>query len=200
MFLRLLAYENVAIDEGDNTITVEVLPPSFVTAQKKTYTLTINRARQNASDDARLSSLSLSDGMLMPAFDPADLPAHAAATEENPTGTTAELAHAYEVRVPNSVESLTVMARAMNSGAMVSIISDGAVDLMVGDNVIMIPVTAENRTTTKHYQVTVTRAAVSASTVATLSVLTVNPGMILAADLPSDEVGYEVRVLDRYAV
>ena len=66
------SYENVAIDEGDNTITVEVLPPSFVTAQKKTYTLTINRARQNASDDARLSSLSLSDGMLMPAFDPAD--------------------------------------------------------------------------------------------------------------------------------
>ena len=32
---------DVAIDEGDNTITVEVLPPSFVAAQKKTYTLTI---------------------------------------------------------------------------------------------------------------------------------------------------------------
>ena len=64
----------VAIDEGDNTITVEVMPPSYVAAHKKTYTLTINRARRNASDDARLSSLSLSAGALMPAFDPAALP------------------------------------------------------------------------------------------------------------------------------
>ena len=66
----VVSIADVAIDEGDNTITVEVLPPSFVAAQKKTYTLTINRAGRNASDDARLrlSSLSLSDGMLMPAL------------------------------------------------------------------------------------------------------------------------------------
>ena len=42
--------------------------------------------------------------------------------------------HVYEVSVPNSVESLTVMAEAMNSGAMVEITSDGAVDLEVGPN------------------------------------------------------------------
>ena len=65
---------NVAIDVGDNTITLEVLPPSFIVAKKKTYTLTINRARQNASGDARLSSLRVSSGTLMPAFDAADLP------------------------------------------------------------------------------------------------------------------------------
>ena len=69
--------DDVDIDEGDNTITVEVLPPSFIAAQKKTYTLTINRARQNASDDARLSSLRVSSGTLMPAFDASDLPGEA---------------------------------------------------------------------------------------------------------------------------
>ena len=55
-------------------------------------------------------------------------------------------------RVPNSVESLTVMAEAMNSSAMVSItnngssVSAGAVDLVVGPNEIDITVTAEDRT------------------------------------------------------
>ena len=63
----------IAIDEGDNTITVDVLAPDFVAMQ--TYTVMINRARGNASDDDALSSLSLSDGMLMPAFDVAALPA-----------------------------------------------------------------------------------------------------------------------------
>ena len=162
----------VAIDEGDNTITVEVLPPSFVAAQKKTYTLTINRAARSASDDARLSSLSLSHGMLMPAFNASALP-----TGENAAanGTTEALAHPYKARVPNSVESLTVMAEAMSSGAMVSItsaqdtsVSGGAVDLTVGDNVIRIQVTAENNST-KYYQATVTRVAATASSNAALN-------------------------------
>ena len=97
MVIAPAALTAIAIDEGDNTITVEILAPNFVAT--KTYTLTINRASVNASDDDRLSSLSLSRGMLMPAFDPADLP-------DTGTGTDP---HAYEDRVPNSVESLTVM-------------------------------------------------------------------------------------------
>ena len=170
----------VAIDEGDNTITVEVIPPSYVVAHKKTYTLTINRASLNASDDARLSSLSLSSGTLMPAFDPNALIG---------TGVDTENAHAYTVRVPNSVASLTVRAEATSTGAMVSInsvqddsVSGGAVDLVVNDsttpnNVINITVTAEDRTTAKHYQINIVRASSSASSTATLSALTVTPGM-----------------------
>ena len=173
---------DVDIDVGDNTITVDVLAADFVAT--KTYTLTINRARQNASDDARLSSLSLRGGTLIPAFDAADLPADAnAADDETTHGTTALLAHAYTARVTNSVESLTVIAGAINSSAMVSItnngssVSAGAVDLVVGENEIDITVTAEDRTTAsmKHYQVTVTRAGSGDSTDATLSELMVTP-------------------------
>ena len=165
----------VAIDDGDNTITVEVLPPSFVAAQKKTYTLTINRARRNASDDARLSSLSLRGATLMPAFNASALPGGDGAAEQTP--------HLYTARVPNSVEDLTVMAGAMSSGAMVSItseqdtsVSGGAVDLIVDDagNVIDITVTAEDRSTMKYYRVTVTRVAATASPNADLMDLVLN--------------------------
>ena len=165
---------NVAIDEGDNTITVDVLAPNFVAT--KTYTLTINRASANASDDDTLSSLSLSHGMLMPAFDPAKLPT---GDDGSSDGTTAINAHPYAERVANSVGSLTVMAQAAHSGAMVNItsgsdssVSDGAVDLVVDDNVITIAVTAEDRGGPKFYQVTVTRAPASASSNAALSGLT----------------------------
>ena len=52
---KVIALQDISIDEGDNTITVDVLAPDFVAM--KTYTLTINRARRNASDNATLSSL-----------------------------------------------------------------------------------------------------------------------------------------------
>ena len=180
---------DVDIDEGDNTITVDVLAPNFVAT--KTYTLTINRASSNASDDDSLSSLSLSQGMLMPAFDPAKLPDNdnVAANNDHPMdgpGVSMGTAHPYAERVANSVESLTVRAQAAHSGAMVNItsgsdssVSDGAVDLVVDDgvettneNVITIAVTAEDRGGPKFYQVTVTRARASASSNAALSGLT----------------------------
>ena len=187
--VNLTGDDTVDIDEGDNTITVEVLPPSFVAAQKKTYTLTINRARRNASDDGRLSSLSLRGGMLMPAFDASNLP-----SAGNADGTSGS-PYLYTASVPNSVESLTVLAETMNSSAMVSVsitygdaatpVSGGAVDLVIGPNVINIAVTAENRTeaSKKYYRVTVTRASSGASTDATLNVLTVTPGMTTPATL-----------------
>ena len=177
--------DTIAIDEGDNTITVDVLAPDFVST--KTYTLTINRASANASDDDRLSSLRLSEGMFMPAFDPADLPGDAVGP------------HLYTDRVANSVESLTVRAQAAHSGAMVNImsaqdssVSDGAVDLIVGDNVITIGVTAEDRGDPRVYQVTVTRASSTASNDATLSILTVAPGMTTSPDTLGTKFEYSV--------
>ena len=118
----------IAIDEGDNTITVDVLAPDFVST--KTYTLTINRASANASDDDRLSSLRLSSGMLMPAFDPnslaclAQLPTSRLATSTNP--------HAYADRVANSVESVIVRAQAAHSGAMINITSSSQDSSVIG--------------------------------------------------------------------
>ena len=110
--------------------------------------------------------------MLMPAFDTADLPN---------AGTRLRSPHAFAARVPNSVENLTVMAQAANNGAMVNItsaqdssVSEGAVDLIVGDNVITISVTAEDRGEARVYQVTVTRASSAASSNATLATLTVD--------------------------
>ena len=63
----------------------------------------------------------------MPAFDASKLAVGADHTDPGPdpnAGTSELTAHAYEVRVPNSVESLTVMAEAMSSSAIVSITSD----------------------------------------------------------------------------
>ena len=173
----VVALQDIPIDEGDNTITVDVLAPNFVATE--TYTLTINRASANASDDDRLSLLDLSEGMLMPAFDSADLP-----DGDGTAGTP----HLYTARVANSVESLTVTGQAESSVAMVSItsaqdssVSEGAVDLIVGDNVITIAVTAEDRGAAKVYQVTVTRASSTASNNATLSALSVSPGTLSPA-------------------
>ena len=147
---------------------MEVLPPSFVAAQKKTYTLTINRASRNASDDARLSSLSLSDGMLMRTLDDAGMPAWQRCTE---------------AEYPSPIYSQSGQQRRESYGhggsheqrcdgiynpIMDSSVSGGAVDLIVGPNVIDITVTAEDRTTTKYYQVTVTRVAATASSNADL--------------------------------
>ena len=179
----VVSITDVAIDEGDTTITLEVLPPSFVTAQKKTYTLTINRARRNASGDARLNLLRVSSGTLMPAFDAADLPLG--------DGTTEALAHAYTVSVPHNIVEVTVMAGTMDSRAKWEITSPDDSDTPRsghqvdvtnqggGETRINIAVTAEDRLTAsmKYYRITVNRATVNASTVATLSALTVTPGM-----------------------
>ena len=120
--------------------------------------------------------------MLVPAFDPAALPAG--------DGTTAVGAHAYTVSVPHSVIEVTVRAATTDSrakwevtapadndpiqrGHQVSLTTTDLTDLTAE---IAIAVTAEDRTTPKFYQITVTRAAVDASTDATLSELTVNSG------------------------
>ena len=63
------------------------------------------------------------------------------------------------------------------SGHQVDVTAEGS-----GDTVINIMVSAEDRTTLKYYRVTVTRAAVSASNDATLSALTVTPGMGTSPD------------------
>ena len=146
---------------------------------------------QTSSDIATLSNLRVSTGTLSPAFDPADLP------EGN--GETSGAAHAYTVNVRHSVSSLTVSATKTDRNASVAYIinggtpgNSGRIDLAVGDsNVVLVEVTAEDRTEQKFYRVTVNRASSTASNDATLSTLTVRTRY----DHQSYYFGHKVRVL-----
>ena len=94
---------------------------------------------QQPSSDATLSALTLSQGTLAPAFDPATT--------------------AYNATVANSVTDVTVTATANDSGATVAITpSDVPVNLNVGVNNITAAVTAADGVTQETYSVTVTRA------------------------------------------
>jgi hypothetical protein len=100
-----------------------------------------------ASADATLQSLSISTGVLNPAFS---------------TGTTS-----YSVSVPNSTNAMTVTARSTSSRARVrvngTLVTNGvpspSINLAIGSNSIAVVVTAENNTTTRSYTITVARAA-----------------------------------------
>ena len=107
--------------------------------------------------DATLSSLSLSEGMLSPAFD-------AGITE-------------YAASVPYLTGSLTISATANDADADLS--GAGAKTLSVGKNTFEVVATAKDGVTTKTYTVVVTRIPLSAD--ATLQSLTVSPGILSPA-------------------
>jgi Cadherin-like beta sandwich domain len=90
---------------------------------------------------ADLASLSLANGTLSPAFDPSTT--------------------AYSTTVGNATTSLVVSANA-NVGAHVVVTGDS--NLAVGSNSVTIAVTTDDGLTTKTYVVTVTRAALPATT------------------------------------
>ena len=130
-------------------------------------TLTIRA--NDASDDAALSDLSLSAGALAPSFQSDTLN--------------------YTADVEYGTERITVTPSKRDPRAMlVYLTGDGSnlvdadtdaegqqVDLVVGDNVIQIKLTAEDGVTTRTYRLTLTRAAPPSSD-ATLSALAVNDG------------------------
>ena len=129
---------------------------------------------QISSDIATLSNLRVSTGTLSPDFDPAKLPAG--------DGEEVDEAHAYEVNVRNSVKSLTVSATKTDRNASVTYTvnsvesNTGRIDLGFDTpNVVLVTVTAEDRTEQKFYQVTVNRANRTDSNDATLSTLSVTP-------------------------
>ena len=146
----------VDLEVGANVITIKVDAANAIAT--RTYTVTVTRASATASADANLSSLSLTDVTLSPAFDP---------------GKTA-----YTARVSNATDSTRVIYTAMGDGATVQItlptptadtpntaIKGAAnnINLGVGANVIDIEVTAANAIVVKTYKVTIDRAAFNAS-------------------------------------
>lgn len=102
---------------------------------KKTYTVIVNRAAAEQSNDATLKKLTLSEGILTPSFDRDVINYYASVAKKVSSITVTALV--YEV-----TSSLTVMS----NGGLVSL-SDGVygpINLNVGNNQLTFEVTAEN--------------------------------------------------------
>ena len=143
---------DVALVLGANVVKVRVTAQDGQTT--RTYTATITRH----STDASLSTLSLSEGTLTPAFAPAT--------------------PAYTADVANAVSRVTVTPTTNHPNAnFVYLDGDGQpltdadtgtpntfeVDLVVAENVVKVQVTAEDSIATQTYTVTITRLSADAT-------------------------------------
>ncbi|MDY6969889.1 MAG: cadherin-like beta sandwich domain-containing protein [Spirochaetota bacterium] len=139
----------IALAVGENIITITVIAEDGVTT--KDYTIIVTRLEE-ASNNANLSNLAVSDGILSPVFD--------------------EDITAYTVEVEGDVTSTTVTPTAEDGNATITVNAvlvasgtpSGTIALAVGENVITITVTAEDGVTTKDYTITVTRLEEAIST------------------------------------
>ena len=118
------------LNVGDNTLNIVVTSQSGST---KTYSVKVHRK----SNDANLSSLSVSNYTISPAFSNNTI--------------------AYTLTVPNATSSITVNASKSNTYASIS--GTGSKTLNVGSNTIKVTVTAEDGNT-KAYTITVKRKGV----------------------------------------
>ena len=158
---------------GTATIRVEVTAPDGKT--KKTYTIRVTRVRP--VQDATLRALSLSPGTLSPSF------------SSNQTSYTASVAYAQA--------AITVTAVPTVSGATARIGGADArnghsVSLSVGSNTIRVVVTAPDGTTTKTYQITLTRLG-SPADATLLRSLTLS-GATLSPSFSSSRTSYTASV------
>ncbi|CAN7308088.1 cadherin-like beta sandwich domain-containing protein [Paenibacillus sp. LjRoot153] len=147
----------ISLLPGNNEVTVKVASKTFPEIYS-TYTLLVSQT-DTLSGDANLSELTLSSGTL--AFS---------------SGTTS-----YTTSVDNTVTSANVTLKTSNIFAKVTVNSvemsdqtSAPIPLQVGDNIILIHVTAQNGTT-KDYTITVNRAE---SNNANLSNLTLSGGVL----------------------
>jgi len=130
----------IALKMGSNTISIVVTSSNGETTQ--TYTLKVTR---NSLENAHLSALTISSGILSPAFAPDNVN--------------------YTANVTNSITSITVTATTQVAGAMVSVNgtrseqsrASSSITLGVGINVITIVVRATDHSTTKTYTLAVNR-------------------------------------------
>ena len=168
----------VSLDVGPNTIKVKVTAEDGTTTE--TYTVVVTRAEPD-STDATLSALVLSNGSpitLTPSF--------------------ASDIMSYTASVPNGVDEITITPTVNESNATVQYQDSSDMDItdaddaksghqvpldVVGENTIKVKVTAEDRTTTETYTVTVTRLSPSAD--ATLSALGLSSNGFLITLSPS---------------
>ncbi|AVK83258.1 hypothetical protein C3943_06610 [Lysinibacillus sp. B2A1] len=155
--------ETIALAAGQTT-TISIIVTAQDGKTQKTYTMTVTRA---PSSDATLQSLTVSNGMLSPAF---------MAHEEN-----------YTVQVEHSVTTLDVAAITTDSQASLTIngnhTTSETVTLLAGQIVtIPVVVTAEDGITQKTYTLIIARAPSSDTT---LQSLTVDNGIVSPSFQPA---------------
>jgi hypothetical protein len=124
----------VALAVGDNTISIVVTAEDGTTT--RTYTIVVTRL---TSDDASLSSLSVTGVPLDPAF--------------------SRLVTSYTATVPISTISVDVSVTTSDNNASFTIngSTNATIALLIGDNTISIVVTGANGTTTLTYTIVVSR-------------------------------------------
>ena len=120
----------IALEHGENQLDIEVISEDEMTVN--TYSILVKRT----SSDARLESLTVSQGVLTPEFG---------------TETTN-----YSVDLDNNIGNITVEALALHANATLQ--GCGLKLIPVGSTVFDIMVTAEDETTKKTYTIEVSRA------------------------------------------
>jgi gliding motility-associated-like protein len=148
----------IALSFGSNIITTVVTAQDGTTTQ--TYTTTVTRV---PSSDADLSNLTISSGILTPAF--------SSATTTYATGVSTSVT---SVTVTPTTDDNTATVK-VNGTTVVSGNASGSILLSAGANTITAVVTAQDGTI-KTYTLTVTRT--SLSTNATLSGLSISSGTL----------------------
>ena len=162
------------LEVGGNRVKVIVTSEDGLV--NRIYIILVQRAASDASSDATLSALTLTDASntavdLTPAFSAG--------------------ANDYTAAVANEVNSVEVVATTTDTDAVALIFRedgthedlDATVGLAVGENLIKVMVIAEDASTTDIYNVTVTRAASENSDDATLSDLSLTDDNGTAIDL-----------------
>lgn len=119
---------------GKNAITIKVTSEDGT--QSKTYTIYVTKTDDIEKANANLETLAIRQGTLIPEFSDVQY------TE-------------YRVEIDNSIETIDILAIPQNQNANVTIQKDDV--MRIGDNKILINVTAEDGITNKKYEVTVHR-------------------------------------------
>ena len=191
-----------SLDVGENIFKIKVTAEDTTTT--KTYQVTITRSEPAVSSDATLSSLELTDSTFSPPSTVALNPAFDSLVTE------------YTAKLTNEQSNPNLLVTTTNNNATVEFLDENDATIAttdiqtpnihyldsnvdVGDTVIKIKVTAEDTTTTKTYQVTITRAAAAPDAPASLTATPGNTQATLAWTAPASDGGaaitkYQYRV------
>ncbi len=120
---------NTNIKQGMNTIQIEV--QSADKTNTEVYTIYVTNTPKKEQANANLETLAIRQGTLTPEFD-------------------ANITH-YTVDLAKEIEALEILAIPQSLSATVNV--QGGQQLQIGDNRIIVEVTAENKITTKKYEI-----------------------------------------------
>ena len=147
---------------------------------QKTYTIAVNRASATPSSNSSLSALSLSSGTLSPSFS-ASKTVYSVSVANSTSSITVTPTEG------QSAQTITVNGTTVNSGS-----ASSSIALSVGQSIISVVVTAEDKTQ-KIYTVVVNRASAAQSSDASLSALSLSSGT-LSPSFASNKIVYSASV------